>query len=417
MTPLTHCWLQRHTCTFDPGSSRAARYEQLRARVGTSARAKAQGTMAEPRTSLIPETLDELRSLQPVQQQTNAQQAREERRKRQRSLDSLGAPSFATVMKDHGAKKLQRGVTNILQLNIGLYCNQACSHCHVESSPLRKEMMDRRTAQRCLELAEDAIPHGLRMLDLTGGAPELNPQFTYLVEGARALGLEVIDRCNLTVLLEPGQEDLPDFLAKHQVRVVASLPCYSSENVDQQRGMGVFQRSIRGLQLLNAVGYGQPGSGLHLDLVYNPNGVFLAPPQSKLQDAYKQELQQAYGISFNSLLCLNNMPIKRYADHLVRHGQLQEYMQLLVGSFNVGAAEGLMCRDTISVGWDGRVYDCDFNQQLELGLRRPGSDSRQALTVHEVASLAELQGGAVAVDNHCFGCTAGSGSGCQGATA
>ncbi|KAK9794624.1 hypothetical protein WJX73_000891 [Symbiochloris irregularis] len=375
---------------------------------------------SQQRTSLIPETLEELKSTggPSLQVQTPAQQRREERRRRQRSLDNIGVPSFSRFLQDAGVDKLERGVAEILQLNIGLYCNQACSHCHVESSPLRTEMMDRATAERCLQLAQEAQPHGLAMLDITGGAPELNSEFRYLVEQAAAMGLQTIDRCNLTVLLEPGQEDLPDFLARHQVRVVASLPCYSTTNVDEQRGSGVFQRSITGLQLLNAVGYGQPGSGLHLDLVYNPNGAFLAPPQDALQDAYKAELESAYGIVFNSLLAMNNMPIKRFADYLLRKGELQEYMQTLVQGFNVESTSSLMCRNTISVGWNGRIYDCDFNQQLDLGLRhlQGSQDAHQGSTVFDIGSLMELQQAPIAVDSHCFGCTAGSGSGCQGAT-
>ncbi|CAK0784435.1 hypothetical protein CVIRNUC_007639 [Coccomyxa viridis] len=229
-------------------------------------------------------------------------------------------------------------------------------------------MMDRPTAERCITLLKESRG-SLRTLDLTGGAPELNSQFRYLVTEAHAMGLEVIDRCNLTVLQEPGQEDLVSFLAQHKVRIVASMPCYSEANVNEQRGRGVFERSISGLRALNAVGYGQPGTGLTLDLVYNPNGAFLAPPTATLQAAYKQELSSSYGIAFDSLLCLNNMPIKRYVDYLQRRGQLEEYMQLLVSSFNASAAEGVMCRGTVSIGWDGRIYDCDFNQQLEMGLR------------------------------------------------
>jgi radical SAM/Cys-rich protein len=198
--------------------------------------------------------------------------------------------------------------------------------------------------------------------------------------------------------------------------VVASLPCYSEQNVDQQRGAGVFERSISALQLLNSLGYGRPGSGLLLDLVYNPGGAFLAPAQATLEGAYKQELGSLHGVTFSSLLCLNNMPIKRFADWLQRRGKLDEYMQLLVGSFNVAAAEGVMCRGTVSVGWDGRLYDCDFNQQLEMFMGAPPGSGRQALTVFDVGSLDELTGRAIAVDNHCFGCTAGAGSSCQGAT-
>ncbi|BDA44657.1 hypothetical protein COCOBI_06-1350 [Coccomyxa sp. Obi] len=390
--------------------------------------------IVEQRTSFIPETLRELSEdkeqqtlVQRLQQEGQARLSKEERRKRQRSLDSIGAPPFPSVLKassfnplycpqEHGARPLRRDAATTLQLNIGLYCNQACSHCHVESSPLRKEAMDRATAQACLQLL--AASRGtVRTLDITGGAPELNPQFRYLVTEARKLGVEIIDRCNLTVLQEPGQEDLVDFLAENQVRVVASLPCYSEGNVDEQRGRGVFERSIAGLRALNAAGYGRPGSGLTLDLVYNPNGAFLAPPQQQLQEAYKAELAEAYGITFNGLLCLNNMPIKRYVDYLQRKGQLEDYMALLLRSFNAAAAEAVMCRATVSVGWDGRIYDCDFNQQLELGLRLPGRKDKECLTVFDIENLDELTGVPIACDNHCFGCTAGSGSSCQGAIA
>lgn len=229
------------------------------------------------------------------------------------------------------------------------------------------------------------------------------------------------------MLLEPGQEDLGAFLAKHRVRVVASLPCYSAKNVDSQRGAGVFERSIAALRMLNGLGYGQPGSGLQLDLVYNPGGAFLAPSQAKLSAAYKQELFEAHGVVFSSLLCLNNMPIKRFADFLLRKGQLDEYMQLLVTSFNVAAANNVMCRDTISVGWDGRLYDCDFNQQLDMPMAGGSSGSSAAAaqqgaeraggpTVFNIDSLEQLTGRPIRCDNHCFGCTAGSGSSCQGAT-
>ncbi|GAB4818568.1 hypothetical protein N2152v2_005614 [Parachlorella kessleri] len=398
-----------------------------------------QQEVTELLTSLIPESLslldndEELAALHArVQQEGQAALTREERQRRQRSLDNLGVPSFSQVLSKSGASPLRRSATKVLQINIGLFCNQACKHCHVESSPRRTEAMSREVAERCVALLRSA--GNLSTLDITGGAPEFNPNFRYLVKAGRALGLDVIDRCNLTVLLEPGMEDLVDFLAEQGVHVVASLPCYSPTNVDAQRGKGVFERSIEGLQRLNAAGYGRPGSGLQLDLVYNPGGVFLAPPQSKLEPTYKQELKDAYGIEFNQLFCLNNMPIKRWADHLAKEGRLEEYMQVLVESFNPAAAEGLMCRDTLSVRYDGRLYDCDFNQQLDLGLpvvcgtskhrgsgngNGNGSGSRgrgAAMTVFDVESLDELMGRPIAVDNHCFGCTAGAGSGCQGAT-
>eukprot|EP01025_Chloroclados_australasicus_P063744 TRINITY_DN8445_c1_g1_i1.p2 TRINITY_DN8445_c1_g1~~TRINITY_DN8445_c1_g1_i1.p2 ORF type:complete len:394 (-),score=39.55 TRINITY_DN8445_c1_g1_i1:1229-2410(-) len=367
-------------------------------------------------TSLVPETLQQMKvdpDFQLTQERLEkfgqVQLTREEKMKRQRSLDALGLPNFYKKMDESGVSHLTRLPSKIFQLNIGLYCNQACTHCHVESSPKRTEIMDHETAKQCVNLMKTS--NTITTVDLTGGAPELNPEFRFLVEQARALDLEVIDRCNLTVLLEPGQEDLVDYLAKHKVRVVASLPCYSSENVDQQRGSGVFARSIKGLQMLNAAGYGKPNTGLLLDLVYNPNGVFLAPAQAKLEGVYKDELKQNYNIEFNSLFCINNMPIKRYCDYLLRRGKLQEYMQLLVDNFNPAAAEGVMCRDTVSVGWNGRVYDCDFNQQLEIGL-----SNGHVRTVFDIDSLDDLSGIMIACDNHCYGCTAGAGSSCQGAT-
>jgi radical SAM/Cys-rich protein len=256
-------------------------------------------------------------------------------------------------------------------------------------------------------------------LDITGGAPELNASFRYLVATARQQhpDLEIIDRCNLTVLQEPGQEDLVEFLKAHKVRIVASLPCYSQENVDQQRGRGVFDRSIAGLLALNDAGYGVPGTGLILDLVYNPVGAFLPPDQAKLEVQYKEELDQNFGILFNSLFALANMPIKRFADYLHRKNELKQYMELLVNNFNADTTKSLMCVDLVSVGYDGRIYDCDFNQQLGYAVGdghegvRPGG-----LTVFDLNDL-RLDDYKIRLDNHCFGCTAGKGSSCQGATA
>jgi radical SAM/Cys-rich protein len=308
---------------------RRARHTAAAAAAGSEARSTAPSSAPAEHAeaslpSLIPHTLEQLEAdeeLQAlharVQQQGQAALTREEAKQRQRSLDALGVQPFAQVLQAAGVSPLVRKPTAIFQLNIGLYCNQACRHCHVESSPKRTEMMSQEVAERCVQLME-ASASSISTVDITGGAPELMPQFRYVVREARRLGLQVIDRCNLTVLLEPGQEDTVQFLADHQVQVVASLPCYSAENVNKQRGGGVFERSIRALQMLNAAGYGQPASGLQLDLVYNPGGVFLAPPQSKLEPAYKQELWEHHGVTFNSLLCLNNMPIKRWADQLVK---------------------------------------------------------------------------------------------------
>jgi len=437
--------------------------------------AAGSATTRDPRTSLIPDTLREMAEEDPELRelrerastaQGRAALSRDERAARRRSLAAVGAPPFASALAAAGLPPLTRGAASILQLNVGLRCNQACTHCHVESSPLRTEEMSPQVAARCIELlmrsagAADGASGGgnsIRALDLTGGAPELSAQFRPLVRAAAALGVQVIDRCNLTVLTEPGQEDLPAFLAEHGVRVVASLPCYGADNVDAQRGRGVFQRSIEGLKMLNAVGYGGAGSSpaLQLDLVYNPSGAFLAPSSAELEPAYRRELREAHGVEFGALLCLNNLPVKRFADWLARRGETDAYMRLLVGAFNAGAVGGLMCRDTVSVSHDGSLYDCDFNQQLAMAMvaaavAGPGGGAgdgaarsasgdgegtdavsaaaalaaaaasgggRPPLTVFDIESLSELEGRAVATDSHCYGCTAGQGSGCQGATA
>ena len=385
---------------------------------------------AEPLGSLVPDTLREMETdeefkLAKERLETEGQAAltREERARRRRALTGMDVPSFDAFVAERGVSPLRRKPTTILQVNIGLYCNQACSHCHVESSPLRKEeVMSAKTANRLIELIDNA-QGSVKMLDITGGAPEMMEQFRPLVVAARARGLEVIDRCNLTVLFEPGQEDLPAFLAGNGVKVVASLPCYSEENTDKQRGAGVFSRSIAALVELNKVGYGVKGTGLELDLMYNPGGAFLPPSEAALTEAYRSELGDTYGVEFSRLVTLTNMPIKRFADFLHREGKTEEYMRLLVENFNPAAAEGVMCRDLVSVSWDGRVFDCDFNQQLDMPMPRSfGSaggdgDGGEGLTVFDVDSLDELTGKRLAVDNHCFGCTAGAGSSCSGATA
>jgi radical SAM/Cys-rich protein len=281
--------------------------------------------------------------------------SKEERAERRRALTALGIPPFSTFLKQQHLTMPRRKLPQVLQINIGLYCNQACGHCHVESSPLRKEeMMTAETAAQCLQLLKTTP--SITTLDITGGAPELNPQFRFLVRMARSIrpDLEIIDRCNLTVLQEPGQEDLVEFLKDHQVRIVASLPCYSEKNVDAQRGNGVFARSIAALIALNDAGYGRDPN-LRLDLVYNPSGAFLPPPQAKLETQYQQQLLDNFGIHFHQLFTITNMPIKRFADFLHRRGELSEYMDLLVRNFNPDTVPQLMCLDTISVGWDGRV--------------------------------------------------------------
>jgi radical SAM/Cys-rich protein len=316
-------------------------------------------------------------------------------------------PRFAPFLAARGLAAPRRTRPTTLQLNLGRRCDLACHHCHVEAGPKRTESMDAATAGRCLELL--ARDPGLARLDLTGGAPELCAQFRPLVEGARRLGRSVMDRCNLTVLFEPGQEDTARFLAQHQVHVVASLPCYTPENVDAQRGRNVFRRSIEALELLGGLGYGRQGSPLRLDLVYNPPGPTLPPCQAELEARYRDELRARFSLEFHHLITITNMPIKRFAHSLAREGRDAEYMSLLVNHFNPDTVAGLMCRDTISVGWDGSLYDCDFNQMLEIPM---GGSAR---SVWQLDDTRGLEGRPIATDRHCFGCTAGAGSGCGGA--
>jgi radical SAM/Cys-rich protein len=292
-------------------------------------------------------------------------------------------------------------------VNVGKLCNQACHHCHVEAGPKRTEIMPAAVAERILELL--AANPQVTTIDLTGGAPEMNPHFRRLVRGARALGRRVIDRCNLTILFEPGQEDLVEFLEAQEVDVVASLPCYSLANVDRQRGRGVFDKSIAALKQLNAAGYGRAGSPLRLDLVYNPLGASLPPPQAQLEARYKRELFDGFGIEFHQLYTITNMPIARFADQLVREGQHERYMGLLVNHFNAGTVDGVMCRWQLSVGWDGRLSDCDFNQMLDLPL------GARVATIFDLDDLGALTSAPITTASHCFGCTAGAGSSCGGA--
>ncbi len=315
-------------------------------------------------------------------------------------------PDFADHLESRCLPPLRREEVKTLQLNIGKKCDLACHHCHVEASPARTEMMDRRVAERVLELLE-SNPE-VELLDITGGAPELNEHFRFLVEGARARGRRVIDRCNLTILHQPGQEDTAEFLAEHEVEVVASLPCYTAENVERQRGRGVFGKSIQSLLWLNGLGYGLEDSPLRLDLVYNPQGAHLPPPQPELERRYRHELRELFGIEFHRLLTITNMPIKRFARDLRRRGQHEQYMSLLVNHFNPETLPGLMCRTLVSVSYDGEIFDCDFNQALDIplaGVRR---------TIWDIDDLAVLETLPVATGSHCFGCTAGPGSSCSG---
>ncbi|MBI3304107.1 MAG: arsenosugar biosynthesis radical SAM protein ArsS [Deltaproteobacteria bacterium] len=316
---------------------------------------------------------------------------------------------FAERVRQEGAH-LERVGIDTVQINVGKLCNQACVHCHVDAGPKRTEIMDRRTAELALELVRAA---GAQTVDITGGAPELNPSFRFLVEQTRHEGRHVMDRCNLTVLFEPGQEDLAEFLAGMKVEVVASLPCYLEENVDKQRGRGVYDKSIQALRRLNAFGYGQEGSGLVLNLVYNPVGAHLPPPQPQLEADYKRELGARFGICFNHLYTLTNMPIARFAHLLQRQGKLEAYLELLATAFNPATLDGLMCRHLISVSWDGLLYDCDFNQMLDMRL---GNGRPFRLGERPVAELVRLLAHRdILVGSHCYGCTAGAGSSCGGA--
>lgn len=329
-----------------------------------------------------------------------------------RSLSDAPVPPFSDTLQRNGLPPLTRRSIDTLQINIGLTCNLACRHCHVESSPSRAETMERAVADRVLAVA--ANTPGLRVADITGGAPEMHAQFAYLVPRLRALGLSVIDRCNLAIVYE--RPHLAPFLAAHGVKVVASLPCYSQRNVDRQRGGGVFNRSIETLQLLNSHGYGKE-SHLQLDLVYNPVGAVLPPEQDALEADYKQRLYEDFGIVFNNLVCITNMPIKRFADDLnTQPTGLHDYMHLLHTSFNTQTVPGVMCTSMAHVAWDGSLNDCDFNYALDMPLTHAAgpSNAPQRLTVFDIESFDELLDRPIRTAKHCYGCTAGSGSSCGG---
>ena len=305
---------------------------------------------------------------------------------------------------------IRRRRLDTLQVNVGYKCNQSCVHCHVNAGPTRTEMMAREVADEVLAFLRAAR---LPTLDITGGAPELNPHFRHLVTGARALGVHVMDRCNLTILEQPGQEDLAEFLAANRVEVIGSMPCYLEDNVDRQRGDGVFQSSIRALRALNALGYGNPDGGLTLNLVYNPQGASLPPSQSKLEQDYKRHLGDNYGVVFDRLYTLANMPIQRFGSWLLSKGQFSAYMQLLKDNHREENLDGVMCRTLLSVDWQGYVYDCDFNQMLGLPLRLDGKPrAKLSDLIGE-----DLDGNPIVVADHCYGCTAGQGSSCGGALA
>ena len=303
--------------------------------------------------------------------------------------------------------RIHRGKVETLQINLGYLCNQACLHCHVNAGPTRKEQMTLDTIEEIVQLIDNVKP---KMVDLTGGAPELNVHFKYLVTEITKRRISIIDRCNLTILSEPGQEDLTQFLSKHKVIVTASLPCYSEENVNSQRGDGVFDRSIDGLRQLNGAGYGKGNPDLQLHLVYNPIGASLPPPQKTLEKEYKQHLSENYGVSFDSLLTITNMPIKRFGSTLISRGEFGSYLQLLESSYQEKNLESVMCKTLLSIDWEGYVYDCDFNQMLGL----PFGDTEKKTHVRDL-KMAEIEGNPIAVRDHCFGCTAGNGSSCSGA--
>ena len=308
---------------------------------------------------------------------------------------------------------LRRAQVSTLQVNLGYQCNLSCSHCHVNAGPTRTEMMDAETVAELRAFAARLDPD---ILDLTGGAPELNRHFRELVRWATGLGIEVIDRCNLTILEEPGQEDLADFLAAHRVRVVASLPCYSEKNVREQRGRGVFETSIRALRKLNERGYGVD-SQLPLELVYNPNGAFLPPSQESLERDYRERLAADFGVHFTRLLTITNMPIQRFGAQLLAQGRYEAYMALLRESFSAANLVGVMCRSMLSIDWRGYVFDCDFNQMLDLPAALPGrqiASDGEHLHFRDI-DLQALEHSPIRVGDHCYGCTAGQGSSCGGA--
>jgi radical SAM/Cys-rich protein len=323
-------------------------------------------------------------------------------------VEAVSSPRFSATLASHGIRALSRKSPRTIQVNVGKLCNQACHHCHVDAGPRRTERMTRAAAERVIEVL--AASHRVETLDITGGAPELNSNFTMLVERARALGRRVIVRCNLTVTLEPGMEWLVEFYRRATVELVCSLPCYTAENTDRQRGIGVFDKSIAALRNLNAAGFGR--GELRLDLVYNPVGASLPPPQAELEAQYRDELARNFGIVFDRLLTITNMPIARFANQLNAGGNHSAYMSLLVNHFNPATVDALMCRDLVSIGWDGRLYDCDFNQMLEIPL-----GAKAASTIWDVADVGELAGARIATGSHCFGCTAGAGSSCGGAIA
>lgn len=324
------------------------------------------------------------------------------------SLVDGGIPTFGEMLMRSGLYPLKSTQIEIFQVNLGKMCNQVCKHCHVDAGPDRREVMTRDTMQLCLDALIDT---DIKTVDLTGGAPEMNPDFRWFVEELYAMGKKIIVRCNLTIILaNPRFHDLPHFFKKHQVEVVSSLPHFSAMRTDAQRGEGVFEKSIEALKLLNEVGYGREGSGLVLNLVYNPSGAFLPGSQSALEGEFKARLSTQYGIDFNNLFVITNLPISRFLDFLLQSGNYGSYMQKLVSAYNPAAAANVMCRNTVSIGWDGLIYDCDFNQMLDLTVSAKASMHVRDFDARKLASRD------IVIGQHCFGCTAGAGSSCGGAT-
>jgi radical SAM/Cys-rich protein len=322
------------------------------------------------------------------------------------ALSDARFPAFADTIAQSGYSEFKPTGIDIFQINIGKLCNQTCAHCHVDAGPDKKlENMDRETLELCLKIVQQ---HNIATVDITGGAPEMNPHFRWFVEACRASGAKVIDRCNLTIIeANKKYHDLPDWFAANQVQIVSSLPHFSKTRTDAQRGDGVFEDSISALQKLNAAGYGHPGSGLVLDLVYNPSGAFLPGSQSGLEREFKQQLKRRYNIDFNNLYAITNMPISRFLDYLIESHNYEAYMQTLVNAYNPAAVANVMCRNTISVSWDGYMYDCDFNQMLDLKVAAKGVHIRDF-------DAQQLLNRDIKLNQHCYGCTAGAGSSCGG---
>jgi radical SAM/Cys-rich protein len=326
-------------------------------------------------------------------------------------LGNKNSATFRQKLNDSGLYPLKPTQVEILQINLGKMCNQVCKHCHVDAGPDRKEIMTKEVMEHCLEVILD---NPIKAVDLTGGAPEMNPHFKWFVEAIRKINpdINIIVRCNLTIILaNPKFHDLPDFFKANKVEVVSSLPYFTASKTDAQRGEGVFEKSIAALKLLNNIGYGIPGSELFLNLVYNPSGAFLPADQAGLESEFKKRLQNQYGIVFNSLYTITNLPISRFLDFLIKSDNYESYMEKLISSYNPVAASNVMCRSTISVGWDGYLFDCDFNQMLDLKVGVPNSQHIKDW------KLDLLENREIVINQHCFGCTAGAGSSCGGATA